>query len=224
METYPLTPEIPFEVTLQFLTLATPFEDGTVQLRAKFPRPPRSWGLGWEGASPVEAETLQAFYREQVGGAGTFYYVPSQPVQRPCAAPTMGQSAGGALGARTRYGAFAWADASNETTASVNTGTLAVSSGYLLTVTVPEFPTSVTRAWVYVGATAGALHKQATAITTSGGTWTEPTEGYDAGGAAPQTVNGLTETVVVHFADDGIKWKKVSPMRWQMSCVLEEIL
>jgi hypothetical protein len=130
----------------------------------------------------------------------------------------------GALGVRTRYAKFSWADASNETTPSVNYATLAVGSGYVLTVTVPAFPTGVTKAWVYVGATSSVFCKQDTAITTSGGTWTEPEGGYNDAGASPQTTNALTETVTVHFAEDSLRVDKNSAYHYTMACVLEELL
>jgi hypothetical protein len=223
-QTFPLTPEFTYAITAQAATLATRFEDGGVQLRAKWPRPRRMWRLSWKAASPTEAEELAAFYREMVGAAGEFYYAPSTKCERPYAAPTLGQVAGGALGARTRYAAFTWADASNETMVSFCEGSLAVGSGYLLTATVPIFPTSVTKAWVYVGATTAVLHKQATAITTSAGTWTEPEAGYAADGAAVPTANALAETVTAHFAEDSLVRNEDSAYHWSMSVVIEEVL
>lgn len=223
-ETFPLTPEFSYVTTPQFATLTTRFEDGHVQLRAKISRERRTWYLQWKSATPDEAEELHAFYRHMVGAAGDFYYVPSDKCPRPYAAPTMGQTTGGALGARTRYAKFTWADATNETTASINYGTLAVGSGYLLTVTVPLFPTSVTKAWVYVGATSAVFKKQATAITTSAGTWTEPAGGYATDTADPPATNALAETVTAHFAEDSLNISKESAVHYTMSCTIEELL
>lgn len=225
METFPLTTyEFPCGCMPRYSTLATRFEDGGIQLRAKVAKPLRTWALRWKVATASEAETLHAFYREMVGAAGSFYFVTSDPVPRPVAAPTMGQSLAGALAGRTRYAKFSWADGTNETTPSVNYGTLAVSVNNVLTVTVPAFPTGVTRAWVYVGATSSVLCRQATPITTTAGTWTEPTEGYNDAGASPQTTNALTETVIVHFAEDSLTISKLSAVHYEMACTLEELL
>jgi hypothetical protein len=224
MATFPLTPEFSYVVVPQFSTLSTRFESGHVQLRAKIAKPRRSWKLQWKMASPSEAEQLHAFYREMVGASGTFDYVPSDPIPRPYSAPTMSSASSGALGSRTRYAKFSWADASNETTPSVGYGTLAVDTSYVLTVTVPAFPTGVTKAWVYVGATSSVFCKQATAITTSAGTWTEPNEGYASDGASPLTTNALTETVSVHFAEDSLEIVKNSAYVYSMGCTLEELL
>jgi hypothetical protein len=224
MATFPLTPEFSYVVVPQFSTLSTRFESGHVQLRAKIAKPRRSWKLQWKIATPDEAEQLNAFYCEMVGAAGTFDYVPSDPIPRPYSAPTMGSSTSGALGSRTRYAKFSWADASNETTPSVGYGTLAIGANNVLTVTVPTFPTNVTKAWVYVGATSAVLCRQATAITTSAGTWTEPDEGYDTGGASPLTTNALTETVSVHFAEDSLEIVQNSAYAYSMACTLEELL
>lgn len=224
MATFPLTPEFAYVVVPQFATLTTRFEDGYVQLRAKLAKPRRAWKLVWKLATPDEAEQLHAFYREQVGAAGTFDYAPSDPIPRPYAAPTLGSSTSGALGSRTRYAKFSWADATHETTPSVGYGTLAVGANNVLTVTVPLFPTNVTKAWVYVGATSAVLCKQDTAITTSAGTWTEPDEGYNDAGASPLTTNALTETVTVHFAEDALEISKNSAYSYSMTCTLEELL
>lgn len=224
-ETFSLTPEFSYAVAPQFNTLSTRFEDGNVQLRAKISKPRRKWWLGWKTATPAEAEQLHAFFREMAGAAGEFYYVPADPCPAPYGAPTMGQSAGGALGLRTRYAKFTWADASdNETTASTNYGTLAVGSGYLLTVTVPSFPTSVTQAYVYVGATTALFYKQATAISTSAGTWTEPETGYVTDGGTDPSSNALDETVTAHFAEDSIEIVKESAYHYRMACTIEELL
>jgi hypothetical protein len=156
------------------------------------------------------------------GSADTFYYVPADKKTPPCNSPSMAQTAGGALGARTRYAAFTWSDASdNETTISAAVA-MNVSANYLLRVTIPIFPRNVTKAWVYVGTSSSALHKQATAITTGSGTWTEPVGGYDAGGAAPPTTNGFTETVTARFENDTLRISKLNAVIYAMDCILEE--
>jgi hypothetical protein len=223
-QTFPLVPEFAYVVVPQFSTLSTRFENGGVQLRAKVPKPRRTWRLAWKAASPDEAEQLHAFFREMVGGAGEFYYVPSDKTPRPYSAPTMGSTLSGALAGRTRYAKFSWADATNETTPSVNYGTLAVGVNNVLTVTVPTFPSNVTKAWVYVGATSSLFCRQATAITASAGTWTEPDAGYADDGAVPLTTSTLAETVTVHFADDSVEIIKQSAYHYSMNVSLEELL
>jgi hypothetical protein len=159
-----------------------------------------------------------------VGGATPFWYDVSDKIPRPYSGPTMGQTAGGALGARVRYAKFTWSDSSdNETTESVAYGTLSVSANYLLTCTIPAFPPNVDKAWVYVGATADTYKKQATAITTSEGTWTEPGSGYDTGGDAPPSSNALSETVLVHFQEDSISVEKIHAGWYAMNCAFEEL-
>lgn len=223
METLPITPELPLDVEYENYTIRSEFQNGVFQTRAQWPRPRRRWALRWNVATVDEAEVLQAFYRDHRGPASPFYWTPGEKVPRPYAGPVLGQSVGGALGARTRYVAFAWATASTETTQSYVTSTLAVSASYLLTATVPLFPKGVDRAWVYVGATSVTLCRQATAITTTGGTWTEPTGGYDSGGAAPQTTNGLVETVTVCFDEDSMRFSKTSGVAWTATARLIEV-
>jgi hypothetical protein len=224
METLPVTPELPLDVGYEYHTVKTEFESGGFQTRAIWPRPRRTWRLAWNVATPAEAEVLQAFGRGHSGPASPFYFVPGECVPRPYAGPVLSQTVGGALGARTRYAAFSWADASNETTVSYVVTSLSVASGYLLTATVPRFPAGVTRAWVYVGETSAVLHRQATAVTTEAGTWTEPTAGYDSGGASPPAANTLAETVTVHFVDDTLSFRKESGAHWAASATIVEVL
>lgn len=221
----PITPEFPLEVAYENRTIRSEFENGVVQTRAAWPLPRRRWTLQWTVASSDEAEVLQAFVREHQGAARPFLWaVSGLTVPRPYAGPELSQTAGGALGARTRYAAFSWADASRETTPSYVVAALAVGSGYLLTATAPRFPAGVTQAWVYVGETAAALCRQATAITTTAGTWTEPVGGYDSGGVAPQTVNALTETVKVCFTEDLHVFTRITAKHWTCKASVIEVL
>ncbi|MBU4257731.1 hypothetical protein KKC04_04970, partial [Patescibacteria group bacterium] len=97
--------------------------------------------------------------------------------------PTLGQTAGGVIAATTYYAKYTWVNANGETTASTE-ASLAVLVNNVLTVTVPAFPTRVTAANVYASTSTGTETKQAQ-ITTSAGTWTEPTTGLVAGTALP---------------------------------------
>jgi len=217
-----LVPEFTYTWESKWQTVQTPFESGHVQSRATWPRPIRYWRPTWKITDATQALALDAFFHEMSGSADTFYYVPGPKKTPPYCSPVLAQTAGGSLGSRSRYAAFSWADASNETTVSQasNTG---LSASYLLTVTVPIFPTNVTKAWVYVGTTGATLKKQATAITTTGGTWTEPTGGYDAGGAAVPTTNTFTETVTAHFFEDSLAIEQINATCFSMQCVLEEV-
>lgn len=224
-ETFPLTPQFPWVETAHWNTLRTPFESGAVQLRAKWSKAPRTWKVNEKAITESEAEELRAFIRDHTGGAEPFYITVADPVARPYKAPTLSQTVGGALGQHICYAKFTWSDSSdNETLASVNYGTLTVASGYLLTVTVPDFPENVTKAWVYVGPSSGTQYRQTTAITTTGGTWTEPVGGYGTGGSAPPSTNAFTETATVHFAEDDIEVTKIHAGIYSVSLTVEEVL
>ena len=224
-ETFPLTPQFPWTETANWKTLRTPFESGNVQLRAKWDKAPRTWVCNEKAITESEAEQLRAFIRDHSGGADLFYLTVPDPVARPYKAPELSQTVGGALGEHTCYAKFTWSDSSdNETLASVQYDTLTVAAGYLLTVTVPEFPENVTKAWVYVGPTSGTYYQQTTAITTTGGTWTEPVGGYGTGGGSPPSSNAFTETATVHFAEDGIEIAKIHAGYYALTCTLEEVI
>ncbi len=221
--TFPLTPEFSYVEAHTYATIKTPFETGVVQTRAKWAKARRMFRLQWHHATEDEAEQLKGFARDVLGAATPFYYTTPDKLARPVVAPTMGQTSGGSLPERTRYAKFVWANGALLTTASVNSGVLTVASSYRLTVTVPSFPANVTTAYVYVGTTEGQEKLQSTGISTSGGTWTEPLTGYDAGGASLPTSNDLTETVTVHFLEDTIEIAKNSAEYYSMTCEFEEI-
>lgn len=224
MAEFVLTPEFTFKSTQQFSTLKTPFESGVTQRRAKWTKPKRRWTLQWKHAAPSEAELLRAFYRDHLGPTSSFTYSPPDVIPRPYLAPTIATVTGGSLGARTVYVGYTWSDSSdNQTTISYIVDSISVSSGYLVTVTPPDFPNGVDKAWVYCGDTASNLIEQATAITTSGGTWTEHTTGWDSVGDPPPTSNSLTETVNAHFAEDSLDIIKLNAMSYSMQVMIEEI-
>ena len=219
-----LVTEFPIEVTAEHSTVISQFQNGVVQTRARWPRARRQWVLSWSGATDEEAELVQAFGRDHLGAATPFYLEPVEPVPRPFGEPTLGQALGGALGARTRYAALTWGDGSGETTIGYTAAALAVSASYLLTVTAPTFPAGADRAWVYVGATSAVLCRQATAITTDGGTWTEPVGGYADDGASPPATNDLYETVLVRFVNDTLSTTKAQPNNWRIQAQFVEAL
>lgn len=225
MAEFTLTPEFTFKSQQNFRTLKTPFESGADQVRAIWPKPKRRWTLQWKHATPSEAELLRAFYRDHFGPATSFTYTPPDNIPRPYLGPTLSQTTGGSLGARTVYAGYTWADSSdNETKISYIVPSLSVSTGYLLTVTPPDFPTGVDKAFVYCGNGPTGLYQQATAITTSGATWTEPTGGWSAAGSSEPSSNSLQETVTVRFAEDSLDVIKLNAQVYSMQVVIEEIL
>lgn len=134
---------------------------------------------------------------EQAGGEifeiaqnGSLSYtgdVISKDVPSPTSSPTLGSVGGGTLGATTYYVEYAWNNANGRTLAS-SEASLAVAASHLLSVTIPSFPAGVTSAEVYVATLSGAEKDQGS-ITTSAGTWTEPTSGIVGTGASPNTAN-----------------------------------
>jgi len=222
MENFPLTPEFSYTIKPEFSTIITEFDSGVTQRRARWPYPRLRWALLWKTATESERQQLEAFFRERKGAAEPFYYTPSVKHPSPQKAPTLGQTAGGSLGVRTIYAAFSWADDSGETQIS-SIDSLTVASGYLLTVTVPSFDPGVSRAWVYCGPSSEVLYKQSSPITQSGGTWTEPTDGYSTSGSSPPSENTLQPTFTVRFVEDSVEIVKLSPVHYRMYVELEQV-
>ena len=102
-------------------------------------------------------------------------------------APTLNSASSGSLAATTYYVETTWVNAYGETYISPE-ATITPGANKVITVTVASFPTSVTSANVYVSNTAGGgsgFETEQGSITTSAGTWTEPTSGLVAGAGIP---------------------------------------
>lgn len=117
--------------------------------------------------------------------------------KQPSTAPTLNQIAGGALSNRTYYVKYTWANTDGESLPSAQS-TLVINTNYIVTVTVPSFPPGITKAKVYASTVSGSETYQAE-ITTSGGTWTEPTSGLVSGAPLP-TVNSIGEPGTYGYA------------------------
>jgi hypothetical protein len=127
-----------------------------------------------------------------------------QSIADPSTAPTLAQQAGGTLTGATYYVKYTWVSTNGETKPSPESS-LAVTANNTLKITVPAFPTGVTKAKVYVGTASGQNRYQAD-ITTSGGTLnisapintTNPlppatnTATYDGGGVTGFTTATIT--------------------------------
>lgn len=221
--TFPLNPEFPVQVEPRWATARSGLEPGGSQKRrATRTKSLRVWDLPWQYAGKEYAEKVRAFHRDHRGGAWPFWLSPADPVPAPCDPPVLGSVSGGTLDPRTVYVKFTWGDATHETTAS-GYATLSLAYNLRVTVTVPDFPANVTKAYVYCGPTADTLYKQTTPITVSGGEWTEPIAGYDTGGGSPPSSNTLTETVLVAFAEDEFELTKFSAVRYAFRAVVEEV-
>jgi len=219
-----VNPQFPVEIDERFSTHRTPFETGHTEKRARWSRGLRTIRLTWATATQDEVEKVQSF-AQKVRGATPFDWALLDPEKkpRPYGPATLGQVVGGVLGARTRYVKFTWADSSdNETEASYEYDSLAISSSYLLTATVPIWPQGVAKAYVYVGPSAGTYYRQTTPITTLGGTWTEPVGGYSTGGSSPPSSNSFVEVITVTLVEDRLAVRKVKHNAYAMSVLLAE--
>lgn len=105
---------------------------------------------------------------------------------------TLVANTGSTLTATTYYVKYTWANDEGETTAS-SQATLAVTAGNNLRVTIPAFPTGITKAKVYVG-TASNVNKYQGEITTSGGNLVLSTP-ISTISVAPPTANSVPSNV-----------------------------
>lgn len=70
----PINPQFVYEVTPVYTTIATDFESGHVQTRAKFDKVQRIFNLEWTNATESEWRQLMNFIDGQKGGATEFYF------------------------------------------------------------------------------------------------------------------------------------------------------
>ncbi len=222
-ETFPLDPEFALVETWVYRTIATEPLSDTTQTRSIRPRPLRRWRLRWTLAKQTEAEIIRGFYRDMRGGALPFWLEAPDKIARPFDNPAVAAISGGSQADRTVYAVYTWTRGVLETLPSYQTATLALLDAQLLTVTVPEFPANVTGATVYVGPTEELLYAQDSPIAVSGGTWTEPQAGYSDAGAAPPTANTLTETVLVHFGEQGLRVLRRAHDQYEIEVMVEEL-
>ena len=172
------------------------YASGHIGTHERWSRPRRSGLLSGRVLSEVNVHKVMGFIRDDIkGGANPFDWTNnSADVWDAGVAPTLGQSAGGALGGRTYYVVFTWSDGSSETRESPE-ASYAVDANKYLTVTVPTFPTAVTEARIYIGTVTGTLYYSGK-LTTDGGTWTEDDASTTVNGnsAAAQKVLNVAAT------------------------------
>lgn len=171
---------------------ATPRGKGYQATRPIGLRPLRSYRLQWVTLTEAEKAYLASFFHE-VGGE-PFYWTPPAPEDAPeHRGPTLEAVTSGALGARTVYVAFSWhdSDTTGETTLSPESS-ISTSSGEVVKVSVPVFPTMADRVRIYAGTSSGSLTLQATS---SARAWTEPDTGLVAG-ASPPSSNTLSRPLL----------------------------
>jgi len=157
------------------------FASGHVATRARWSRPRKVLRWTCDVLDETDKDLVLGFlYDRQAKGGEAFYFDnPISMVFPPYDAPTLGETAGGALGQRTYYVKTTWSDGTNETTASQEGSQLVAANKYL-TASVIAFPTGATEAKLYIG-TSGSLYYSGK-IGTSNTTWTED--------SSATTVNG----------------------------------
>ncbi len=120
--------------------------------------------------------------------ASSVVNVQTQPFLGTAAAPTLSQTAGGTLGARTEYYKICWKTAYGTSISSAEVS-IAVSANNVAVVTPPAAPAGAT-GWSVFGSTAsGAEKEQNSSALTLGAAWTEPTTGLTTTGVVPTTVD-----------------------------------
>ena len=221
-QSFSLAPEYEYIEDDMYRTQQNESEFGYVQTFSMWPYPKRRFSLHWNAAFDTEMWSIRSFFRDHRGPASQFDYIPMDPIATPHQAGSASEIAGGALGSRTYYYAISWVTAQGETTISP-VSSFAVASSKLFKLTVPTFwYRNITKARVYVGTSAGATKLEAE-VTTSAGSWTEPTSGLVGTGATPPTTNTAKETVSVHLVDDTLSIRKVSPVSYTIDLAFEEL-
>ncbi len=176
---------------------------GHVATRARWSRPRRILRWTCDVLDETDKDLVMSFlYGRQAKGGEAFYFDNTiSNVYPPYDAPTLSETAGGALGSRTYYVKYLWSDGTNTTTPSQEGSQLVAANKYL-TFTCITFPTGVTEARIYVGIVSGTLYRSGT-LGTSDTTWTEATAAttVDSDSAAGQKVLKVTATTNFQVGD-----------------------
>jgi hypothetical protein len=174
------------------------FVSGASASRARRARPKRLLSWTCEVSGEIDKDKIGGFLSDlHCSGGLSFYFPwPVNNVWPPSFAPTLGQVAGGAYGARTLFAKFTWADASTGETTASDEASLAVDAGKVLTVAVRSWPAGVDHVNFYLGTSTGVLYYSGRILTTDT-TWTEDATAttVDADSASGQKVLKLASTV-----------------------------
>lgn len=219
--TFDLVPEFVFTQEYRYASRKTEFDLGTVQAFAVQPQPKRVFRCVWQAADKADKDYLAAFVRDKKGSVDTFTFT-LPDAHEPSANPGDGSVVAQVTGSyieRTYYYRITWFTANGETLVSPE-ASLLVPADNLFVLTVPPFPTNVTKAGIYVSTSSGTQTKQAE-VTTSAGSWTEPdnsgpSNGLISGAAMPSS-NTAIEDVTVRVEDDSFSWDKETAAQYSMA-------
>jgi hypothetical protein len=184
-----ITPSVPsFPVTIEedWGQIVTEMQSGHQETRSLWSKPRRIITWNMPTLTKANKNKILAFLRDRKGGGNYFYITNTETVYEPYDAPTLSQTAGGNLGARTLYVKITWSDGTNETIPSQE-ASLSVDASKLMSVAIPFFPSGVTQARIYIGTSTGA-EKYCSKQTTSGATWSELETYVDTDSASGQKV------------------------------------
>jgi len=226
-ELFNLVPEFEYIEQDNYKTYRTEFRAGTVQTRAAWPKPKRTFTLRWDAALTNEKEYAIGFFRDQVGSAGAFEYTPQDPLPPPVRPGDPGTQAQtvASYGSRVYFYQTTWHTAIGETTPSA-TNSIALNADTLFTLKPIKFPRGAIKCGIYVDTDEITQLQFESAV--DGSTWVEPDiSGFGSGlllGDGPPTINTATETVLVHLLEDSFEWAKVSPVSYRMVMTFEEII
>lgn len=179
-------------------------------------RPLDTVNLEWKVLSKPELDEILSFFEGLNGAPGPFYWTPLDNVRDPLGmTPALDEVAGGSLTSQgTYYVQFTWYQTTGglESRGSAE-ASFAVQDNFLLTVTVPVFPLSVTEWRVYVGISSGDCELQAGTETTR--MWTMPGSGRVSGTANPPASSTLTVPLIWRIAGRPLV-RKIAPNRFSL--------
>ena len=180
-ETFPLTlpsgrPAIwtPADQIEEWAGIVDRHPSGAASARARRSRAKRRFACEMGALLEQDADYLAGFLSDhKEAGEAAFYITwPAYRVPSPWIAPTLGQVAGGALGARTYFVKYTWADATTLESRASQEASLAVDANKYLTVSVRSWPRGADHVNLYVGTATGVLYYSGR-MSTSDETWTE---------------------------------------------------
>lgn len=165
---------------------------------------PATAGVGWTMCGTSEGNKAVVF---------------NVPLLAAPAAPTLGTSNGGSLGARTEYYKITYINLAGETVGSTE-ASVAVGANQLAVVSSPGAVGNAVSYNVYAASSSGAETKQNASPIALGTNWTEPLGGMISGAVVPST--GTATSAYILAGDQSLATLTVGPGNYQVAVLMSD--
>lgn len=185
------------------------------------PKPERFWDLGWSVMEQGELDYVLSFFHDLGGPAEPFHWTPPVKVWAAHRAPDADTRVSGALGSRTYDARFTWydSDTGQESTPSPAVN-FAVPANEVLELTLPKFPSGVSKARIYAGDELDDMWLQPAVAETR--FWVEPDTGLVSATSLAPSTNTLALTGIYQLVEQTLQHRMIGPGKWSLQLTIGE--